>query len=71
LAFVSIRLEVDGSVRKGRPCGGGCFQTVGKIVRHGRLMFLKISAAILAAFATIRERCARIMREGGAVPETS
>jgi hypothetical protein len=42
------------------------FQTAGKIVRHGRQMLLKIGAAI----AAIRERCARIMREGGAIPET-
>jgi hypothetical protein len=46
------------------------FQTAGKIVRHGRQMFLKISAAILVMFAAIRERCARIMREGGAISET-
>jgi hypothetical protein len=47
------------------------FQTAGKIVRHGRQMLLKISAAMLDMFATIRERCALIMREGGAIPETS
>jgi hypothetical protein len=47
------------------------FQTAGKIVRHGRQMFLKISTAMLGLFAAIREHCARIMREGGAIPETS
>jgi hypothetical protein len=47
------------------------FQTGAKIVRHGRQMFLKIGAAMLDMFAAIRERCARIMREGGAIPETS
>ena len=47
------------------------FQTAGKIVRHGRQVYLKISAAMLDVFTTIRERCARVMREGGAVPETS
>lgn len=47
------------------------FQTAGKIVRHGRQMFLKISAAMLDLFTAIRERCARILREGGAIPETS
>ena len=47
------------------------FQTAGKIVRHGRQIFLQIGAAMLDMFATIRERCARIMREGGAIPETS
>jgi hypothetical protein len=47
------------------------FQTAGKIVRHGRQLFLKISVAMLDAFAAIRERCARVMREGGAIPETS
>jgi Transposase DDE domain group 1 len=45
------------------------FQTAGKIVRHGRQLFLKISVAMLDAFAEIRERCARIMREGGAIAE--
>ena len=43
----------------------------GKIVRHGRQIFLQIGAAMLDMFAAIRERCARIMREGGAIPETS
>ena len=47
------------------------FQTAGKIVRHGRQVYLKISAAMLDVFTAIRERCARVMREGGAVPETS
>ena len=47
------------------------FQTAGKVVRHGRQLFLKISAEALEIFARIRERCARIMKEGGAVPETS
>jgi hypothetical protein len=47
------------------------FQTAGKIVRHGRQMFLKVGAAMLDMFAAIRERCARIMREGGTIPETS
>ena len=47
------------------------FQTAGKIVRHGRQVFLKISAAMLDAFAAIRECCARVMREGGAIPKTS
>jgi len=46
-------------------------QTAGKIVRHGRQVFLKISAAMLEMFAAIRERCTRVMRKGGAVPETS
>jgi hypothetical protein len=47
------------------------FQTAGKIVRHGRQVFLKISAAVFEMFNAIRERCARVMREGGAIPETS
>lgn len=47
------------------------FQTAGKIVRHGRQVFLKINAAMLDVFTAIRERCAWIMQEGGAVPETS
>jgi hypothetical protein len=47
------------------------FQTAGKIVRHGRRVYLKISAAMLDIFSAIRERCALIMQEGGAAPETS
>lgn len=47
------------------------FQTAGKVVRHGRQLFLKISAEALEIFAEIRERCACIMKEGGSVPETS
>jgi len=47
------------------------FQTAGKIVRHGRQVFLQIGAAMLDMFAAIRERCASIMREGDAIPETS
>jgi hypothetical protein len=46
------------------------FQTAGKIVRHGRRLYLKISAAMLDTFSAIRERCATVMQEG-AVPETS
>ena len=47
------------------------FQTAGKIVRHGRQVFLKISAAMLDAFTASRECCARVMREGGVIPEMS
>jgi hypothetical protein len=47
------------------------FATAGKIVSHGRQLFLKISAAMLATFAAIRERCARLAQEGGIMPETS
>lgn len=47
------------------------FQTAGKIVRPGRRVFLKISAAMLRLFTAIRERCALVMREGGSIPETS
>jgi hypothetical protein len=46
------------------------FQTAGKIVRHGRQIFLQIGTAMYM-FTAIRERCVRIMREGGAIPETS
>jgi hypothetical protein len=46
-------------------------QTVGKIVHDGGQMFLKTSAAMLDTFVAIRERCARVTREGGAIPETS
>jgi hypothetical protein len=37
----------------------------------GRRLFLKISADVFEMFNAIRERCARVMREGGAAPETS
>jgi hypothetical protein len=47
------------------------FQTAGKIVRHGRQIFLKINSAMLAVFTAIRERCARFMQEGCVMPETS
>lgn len=47
------------------------FQTAGKIARHGRQVVLKISAAMLVMIGAIRERCARFMREGGALSETS
>jgi hypothetical protein len=47
------------------------FQTAAKIVRHGRQMFLRISAAMLDLFSAIRERCARLMQEGGAIPDSS
>ena len=47
------------------------FQTAGKIVRHGRRVYLKISAAMLDTFSAIRERCVLVMQEGAAVPETS
>jgi hypothetical protein len=47
------------------------FQTAGKIVRYDRQLFLKISVVMLDAFTAIRERRARIMREGGTVPEAS
>ena len=47
------------------------FQTAGKIIRHGRQVFLKIRGEALDIFVIIRERCARILAEGGAVPETS
>jgi hypothetical protein len=47
------------------------FQTAGRIVRHGRQVFLKINAALLEVFTAIRERCACFLREESAVPETS
>jgi len=47
------------------------FQTAGRIVRHGRQLFLKINAAMLDMFTAIRERCACCMREEDAVIETS
>ena len=46
-------------------------QTAGKIVRHGRQLFLKISAAMVDVFTAVRECCAQIKREGGVAPDTS
>jgi hypothetical protein len=65
-----MRLEADGSSQV-QTVRWPLFQTAEKFVRHGRQMFLKISAAMLDLFTAIRERCARILREGGAIPETS
>ena len=47
------------------------FQTAGKIVCHGRQIWLKISAAMLASFIIVRDRCARILVEEASVSETS
>ena len=47
------------------------FNTAGKVVWHARQMILKISAEAMAQFEAIRERCARLMWEGGMSPETS
>jgi len=47
------------------------FQTAGRIVRHGRQVFLKINAALLEMFTAIREHRACFLREESAVPETS
>ena len=66
-----MRSEAGGSHSQVQTVRRRLFQTAGKIVRHGRRMFLKISAAMLDAFTAIRECCARVMREGGAIPETS
>jgi hypothetical protein len=46
------------------------YQTAGKIVRHGRQLILKLSKAACDLFATIRERCARFMEEGGCIEVT-
>jgi hypothetical protein len=47
------------------------YQTAGKIVRHGRSLFLKISRDAFDVFAVIRERLAQLLQEGGIVQETS
>ena len=47
------------------------YQTAGKIVRHGRSVFLKISASAMDLFTAIREKCAQLLQEGGLIPETS
>jgi hypothetical protein len=47
------------------------YQTAGKVVRHSRQIFLKVSAAALDLFTVIRERCAELLREGGCIHETS
>lgn len=47
------------------------YQVAGKIVRHGRQLILKVSHAAMTVFASIRKRCATLLQEGGASPETS
>ena len=47
------------------------YQTAGKVVRHSRQIILKVSAAALDLFTAVRERCARLLQEGGLVYETS
>lgn len=47
------------------------YQTAGKVVRHSRQLYLKISAAALDLFTAIRERCARLWQEGAFTYETS
>ena len=71
LGFRGIALGKEWERAQVRTARWRLFQTAGKIVRHGRQLLLKISAAMLDMFSAIRERCARVMREGGVVPETS
>ncbi len=75
LAGRPMRSEAAGNARRCRPCAGACFRrrarSFAKIVRHGRQVWLKISAAMLAIFAAVRNRCARLLVEEGAVAETS
>lgn len=46
------------------------FQAAGRIVRHGRQMFLKINAALLATFTAIRRRCMRFARQAAVLSNT-
>jgi hypothetical protein len=71
LGFRGVALGKEWERSQGQTVRWRLFQTAGKIVRHGRQLFLKNSAAMLDVFAAIRERCARFIQEGGAVPETS
>jgi len=47
------------------------YQTAGKVVRHSRQIFLKVSAVVLDLFTSIRERCAELRQKGGYAYETS
>jgi hypothetical protein len=47
------------------------YQTAGKIIHHGRRIILKISAAAIDLFTTIRERCACLLHQDPLIPETS
>jgi len=47
------------------------YQTAGKIVRHGRNVFLKINVAALDLFTRLREECSKLQQEGVLVHETS
>ena len=71
LGFRGIALGKEWERAQVRTARWRLFQTAGKIVRHGRQLLLKISAAMLDIFSAIRERCAHVMREGGVVLETS
>lgn len=71
LGFRNIALGEDWERSRIQTVRWRLYQTAGKIVRHGRRIILKISAAALGLFNTIRARCARLRQEGGAVPETS
>ncbi len=47
------------------------YRTAGKVVRHSRQIFLKVSATALDLFTAIRERCAGLQQKGGSAYETS
>jgi hypothetical protein len=47
------------------------YQTAGKVVRHSRQIFLKVSAAVLDLFTDIRERCAELRQKGRCVYDTT
>jgi hypothetical protein len=71
LGFRSVALGKEWERTQVQTVRWRLFQTAGKIVRHGRQMFLKINSAMLAMFTAIRERCARFMQEGCVIPEAS
>ncbi len=71
LGFRGVALGKEWERAQVRTVRWRVFQTAGKIIRHGRQVFLKISPVMVNMFAEIRECCARFMLEGGAVPETS
>ncbi len=72
--FIGFRRVVsgnDGASQQVQTVRWRLYQTTGKVVRHSRQLFLKVSCAVLDLFTTIRERCAELRQKGGYAYETS
>jgi hypothetical protein len=72
--FIGFRRIVSGescASLQVQPVRWRLYQPAGKVVRHSRQIFLKVSADALDLFTAIRERCATLLQEGGFVYETS